>query len=107
MKRNPMVRRAMGRCPVARNPYQMRTPVIRLEKTLNRILWCNSLLLLKQLPDDCVQAIVTDIPGTTRDTIEEWVEIDGFPVKLIDTAGITETEDPVESIGIKRTHQAL
>ncbi len=53
------------------------------------------------------RAIVTDVPGTTRDTIEEWVEIAGFPVKLIDTAGITETKDRVEAIGIERTFQAI
>jgi len=53
------------------------------------------------------RAIVTDVPGTTRDTIEEWVEIAGFPVKLIDTAGITKTKDRVEAIGIERTFQAI
>lgn len=49
------------------------------------------------------RAIVTEIPGTTRDTIEENANIDGFQIVLIDTAGLRETEDVVEKIGIEKT----
>jgi tRNA modification GTPase len=53
------------------------------------------------------RAIVTEIPGTTRDTLTEWIEIDGFPVLLIDTAGLRNSEDMVELIGQDRTRQEI
>ena len=48
------------------------------------------------------RAIVSDYAGTTRDTIEEFVNIDGVPLKIIDTAGIRKTDDFVEKIGVEK-----
>lgn len=53
------------------------------------------------------RSIVTDIPGTTRDTVEETAEIDGLPVRLIDTAGLRESADAVEQLGVGRARQAI
>ena len=53
------------------------------------------------------RAIVSHLPGTTRDTLEEVVNLRGIPVRLIDTAGIRPSEDVVENAGIERTRQAL
>lgn len=52
------------------------------------------------------RAIVTDIPGTTRDTLEERVQLGGTLLRLIDTAGVRDTTDPIEQLGIERTRQA-
>lgn len=53
------------------------------------------------------RVIVTDIPGTTRDTVEESASLGGIPIVLIDTAGLRESDDKVEKIGIERTIQAI
>ena len=53
------------------------------------------------------RAIVTDIPGTTRDSLTESISLKGFPVTLTDTAGLRESTDQIEQLGVGRTHQAI
>ncbi len=53
------------------------------------------------------RAIVSDIPGTTRDSIEEWLDLGGWPVRLVDTAGLRESSDQIEAEGIRRTEALL
>lgn len=62
--------------------------------------------LLNRLAGEEV-AIVTEIPGTTRDAIQQSIQIDGVPLHIIDTAGLRETEDIVEKKGIERTYAAM
>ena len=64
-----------------------------------------STLLNKLLQEE--RAIVSDIPGTTRDTIEEVLHIEGIPFRLIDTAGIREAQDQIEAIGVSRTKEKI
>ena len=64
-----------------------------------------STLLNRLLRDD--RAIVSDVHGTTRDTIEDTIDINGITFRFIDTAGLRETTDTVEKIGIKRTYAAI
>ena len=56
---------------------------------------------------DTDRAIVSDIPGTTRDTIEDTIDIDGHTFRFIDTAGIRTTDDPIESLGIERALRSV
>ena len=62
--------------------------------------------LLNALLDD-ERAIVSDIPGTTRDSIEAWLDIGGWPVRLVDTAGLRDTDDKVEAEGVRRTKDLI
>ena len=62
--------------------------------------------LLNALLDEN-RAIVSDIPGTTRDSIEAWIDLDGWPIRLVDTAGLRETKDEVEGEGVKRAKELL
>ena len=53
------------------------------------------------------RAIVSDVPGTTRDSIEAWIDLDGWPIRLVDTAGIHETDDALEVEGVKRAEDLI
>lgn len=64
-----------------------------------------SSLLNRLSGEDC--AIVTDLPGTTRDVLKQTIHLDGLPLHIIDTAGLRETQDVVESEGIRRAWQAI
>ena len=64
-----------------------------------------SSLLNALLGDD--RAIVSDIPGTTRDTVEETLNLDGFVFRFIDTAGLRHSDDAVENMGIERSRKAV
>ena len=64
-----------------------------------------SLLLNRLLNED--KAIVSDVPGTTRDVIEDSIYINGYSFRFIDTAGIRHTKDTIENLGIERTHQRI
>ncbi len=53
------------------------------------------------------RAIVSDIPGTTRDTLEEMIELDGIPIRLVDTAGFWESSDPLQQAALQRSRQYI
>ena len=53
------------------------------------------------------RAIVSDVPGTTRDSIEAWIDLDGWPIRLVDTAGLRESKDEVEGEGVRRSEELI
>ena len=53
------------------------------------------------------RAIVSEVPGTTRDSIEAWIDLDGWPVRLVDTAGLREAKDEIEGEGVRRSEELL
>ncbi len=53
------------------------------------------------------RAIVSDVPGTTRDAVEAWVDFDGWPIRLVDTAGLRETADAIEQEGVRRAEELI
>ena len=62
--------------------------------------------LLNALLDEN-RAIVSDSPGTTRDSIEAWIDLDGWPIRLVDTAGLREAQDEIEGEGVKRSEELI
>ena len=62
--------------------------------------------LLNALLDEN-RAIVSDVPGTTRDSIEAWIDLDGWPIRLVDTAGLREAKDEIEGEGVKRSEDLI
>ena len=62
--------------------------------------------LLNALLDEN-RAIVSDVPGTTRDSIEAWIDLDGWPIRLVDTAGLREAKDEVEGEGVRRSEDLI
>ena len=62
--------------------------------------------LLNALLDEN-RAIVSDVPGTTRDSIEAWIDLDGWPIRLVDTAGLREAKDELEGEGVKRSEDLI
>lgn len=62
--------------------------------------------LMNQLLDQD-RVLVTDVPGTTRDTVEEGIEIEGIPIRICDTAGLARSKDPIERLGQQRTMGAI
>ena len=53
------------------------------------------------------RGVVSDVPGTTRDSIEEWLDVGGWPVRLVDTAGLRETDDAIEGEGVERARELM
>ena len=53
------------------------------------------------------RAIVSEVPGTTRDSIEAWIDLDGWPVRLVDTAGLREAKDEIEGEGVRRSEELI
>ena len=53
------------------------------------------------------RAIVSDVPGTTRDSVEAWIDLDGWPIRLVDTAGLRETSDAIEAEGVARAEKLI
>ena len=62
--------------------------------------------LLNALLDEN-RAIVSDVPGTTRDSIEAWIDLDGWPIRLVDTAGLRDAQDEIEGEGVKRSEDLI